>query len=126
MQLTAMSWSGRIVSGLVILFLVFDGVTKLLKVQQVLDAQTRLGYPARLAPVLGTIVLVCTLLYVIPPVSIFGAILLTGYLGGAVASQLRIGAPLFDNCFPIFFGILAWAGLYLRDEQLRALIPVRR
>jgi hypothetical protein len=126
MQLSAMRWAGRILSGLMVAFLIFDGVTKLLKVSQVLEAQTRLGYPANLAPVLGSIVLVCTVVYVIPPVSVLGAILLTGYLGGAVASQLRIGAPMFDTCFPIIFGILVWAGLYLRDDRLRALVPVRR
>ena len=126
MQLTWMLWAGRILSGLMVVFLIFDGVTKIMKVPQVLEAQTRLGYPANLAPVLGSIVLACTLVYVIPPVSILGAMLLTGYLGGAVASQLRIGAPVFDTCFPIIFGVLAWAGLYLRDDRLRALIPVRR
>jgi len=121
-----MIWAGRILSGLMVAFLIFDGVTKILKVSQVLEAQTRLGYPANLAPVLGIIVLVCALVYVIPPVSVLGAILLTGYLGGAVASQLRIGAPIFDTCFPIIFGVLVWAGLYLRDDRLRALIPIRR
>jgi len=105
-----------------VLFLLFDGVTKVLKVPQVLDAQTRLGYPSNDAVGIGITVLACTLVYVIPRTSIIGAILLTGYLGGAVASQVRIGAPLFDTCFPIIFGVLIWAGLYLRDQRLPAII----
>jgi hypothetical protein len=115
-------WTGRIISALMVLFLIFDGITKLIKVPQVLDAQARLGYPANDALGIGITVLVCTLVYVIPRTSILGAILLTGYLGGAVASQVRIGAPLFDTSFPIIFGVLIWAGLYLRDQRLRAII----
>lgn len=119
-------WAGRILSALMVLFLLFDGITKLLKVPQVLDAQARLGYPADIAPLIGAIVLACTVVYVIPRTSILGAILLSGYLGGAVASQLRIGAPLFDMSFPIVFSVLVWGGLFLRDPQLRTLIPVRK
>ena len=119
-------WAGRILSVLMVLFLLFDGITKLLKVRQVLDAQARLGYPADIAPQIGAIVLACTVVYVIPRTSILGAILLSGYLGGAVASQLRIGAPLFDMSFPIVFSVLVWGGLFLRDPQLRTLIPVRK
>jgi len=119
-------WAGRILSVLMVLFLLFDGITKLLKVRQVLDAQARLGYPADIAPQIGAIVLACTVVYVIPRTSILGAILLSGYLGGAVASQLRIGAPLFDISFPIVFSVLVWGGLFLRDPQLRTLIPVRK
>jgi hypothetical protein len=115
-------WTGRIISALMVLFLIFDGVTKLIKVPQVLDAQARLGYPANDALGIGITVLACTLVYVNPRTSILGAILLTGYLGGAVASQVRIGAPLFDTSFPIIFGVLIWAGLYLRDQRLRAIV----
>jgi hypothetical protein len=115
-------WTGRIISVLMVLFLIFDGVTKLIKVPQVLDAQARLGYPANDALGIGITVLACTLVYVNPRTSILGAILLTGYLGGAVASQVRIGAPLFDTSFPIIFGVLIWAGLYLRDQRLRAIV----
>jgi hypothetical protein len=115
-------WAGRIISALMVLFLVFDGVTKLMKVPQVLEAQARLGYPANHAFGIGITVLACTLVYVIPRTSILGAILLTGYLGGAVASQVRIGAPLFDTVFPIVFGVLIWVGLYLRDRRLRPII----
>ncbi len=123
MQLTL--WSGRVLSGIVVLFLLFDGVTKIMKVQQVLDAQVRLGYPEHEAVLIGVIVLACTLVYVIPQTSILGAILLTGYLGGAVASQIRIGAPVFDTSFPFIFGVLVWAGIFLREPRLRALIPLR-
>jgi len=118
-------WTGRIISALMVLFLLFDGVTKLMKVPQVLEAQARLGYPANDALGIGITVLACTLVYVIPRTSVLGAILLTGYLGGAVASQVRIGAPIFDTCFPIIFGVLIWAGLYLRNQQLPALIPLQ-
>lgn len=118
-------WSGRILSALMVLFLLFDGVTKIMKVPQVLEAQARLGYPEHTAVLIGIIVLACTLVYVIPSTSILGAILLTGYLGGAVASQVRIGGPLFDAFFPGIFGVLVWAGIFLREPRLRALIPLR-
>jgi len=108
-----------------LLFLLFDGVTKIMRVPQVLDAQTRLGYPAGLAPAIGIIVLLCTAVYAIPRTSIFGALLLTAYLGGAVASQVRIQAPAFDTSFPILFCILIWVPLFLREPRLRALIPFR-
>jgi hypothetical protein len=119
-------WTGRVMSGLAILFLIFDGVTKVIKVPAVLQASAQLEYPVRLIPVIGTILLVCTLLYAIPRTSILGALLLTGYLGGAVASQLRIGSPLFGyTLFPVYFAVLVWGGLYLRENRLRALIPFR-
>lgn len=120
-------WAGRIISGLVVAFLVFDGVTKVLKVAPVMEASARIGFPANLIVVTGTILLVCTAIYVIPRTSILGAILLTGYLGGAVVTNLRAGTPLFsESLFPVYFGILVWAGIYLRDASLRALIPIRR
>jgi len=89
-------------------------------------AETTLGFPVGLIQTIGIIFLVCTAFYVIPRTSILGAILLTGYMGGATAIQLRIGNPLFETFFPVIFGALVWGGLYLRDEQLRALIPLRR
>ena len=120
-------WAGRILSGLAILFLVFDGVTKVMKVSAVMQASAQLQYPLRLIPVTGIILLVCTAVYAIPRTSILGAILLTGYLGGAVESQLRVGNPLFaETLFPVYFSLLLWGGLYLRESRLRALIPVRR
>lgn len=119
-------WAGRIMSGIVVLFLIFDGVTKLMTIQPVVDGMRKLGYPVPLAPVIGTIVLICVILYVIPRTAPLGAILLTGFLGGAVASQLRIGMPLLGyTLFPIYLAMLAWGGLYLRDGRVRALLAPR-
>jgi len=118
-------WTGRAMSGLAILFLIFDGVTKAIKVPAVLKASAQLEYPVGLIPLIGIILLVCTLLYAIPRTSVLGALLLTGYLGGAVAAQLRIGNPVFETVFPILFALLVWGGLYLRENRLRALIPFR-
>jgi hypothetical protein len=119
-------WTGRILSGLVVLFLVFDSLGKFLKPVQVVEAFARLGFPASLSLAIGTILLACTILYAIPRTSILGAVLLTGYLGGAVASQLRIGEPLFSHVlFPVYFGILLWIGLYLREDRLREFIGLR-
>ena len=115
-------WTSRIMSGLVVLFLIFDGVTKLMTINAVVEGMRKLGYPVPLAPVIGTILLICVVLYVIPRTAPLGAILLTGYLGGAVASQLRIGMPLLGyTLFPIYVAALAWGGLYLRDSRVRAL-----
>ena len=120
-------WTGRILSGFAVLFLVFDAIVKFTKIAPVVDSFAQLGYPIGLAPTIGSIALVCVVLYVIPRTSVLGAILLTGYLGGAIASQLRIGSPLFSHVlFPVYVAALIWGGLYLRDEQLSALIPVRR
>jgi DoxX-like family len=115
-------WAGRIISGIVVLFLVFDGVTKLMVIDPVVQGARELGYPVSLMPVIGTILLICTIIYLIPRTSILGAILLTGYLGGAVASQLRIGKPLLGyTLFPVYVAVLIWGGLYLRDRRVRAL-----
>jgi hypothetical protein len=111
-------WTGRILSTLAILFLVLDGVMKLVNPVPVVEAMTRLGYPLSLTTPIGIILLCCVLFHAIPRTAIFGAILLTGYLGGAVASQVRIGEPLFSHVlFPVYFGVLIWAGLYLRHPQ---------
>jgi len=115
-------------SGLVILFLTFDVVFKFIKPAPppVVEAFAHVGWSLNLAPVLATILLVSTALYVIPMTSVLGAILLTGYLGGAVATHLRVGDPLFSHVlFPTYLGVLLWGGLYLRDDRLRALIPLR-
>ena len=115
-------WASRIISGIVVLFLIFDGVTKLMTINPVVEGMRKLGYPLPLAPVIGAILLICVVLYVIPRTAPLGAILLTGYLGGAVASQLRIEMPLFGyTLFPIYVAVLAWGGLYLRDSRVRAL-----
>jgi hypothetical protein len=119
-------WTGRIISALPALFLVMDGVMKLMKPDFVVKATVQLGYPENVIFPLGIIVLVCVILYVIPRTAVLGAILLTGYLGGAVATHARVGDPLFSHTlFPIYFAILLWGGLYLREERLRALIPLR-
>jgi DoxX-like family len=124
-----MLWLGRILSGLVILFLLFDGAIKLVPWPVVTETMDRIGYGSSetLARSLGIITIVCTVLYAIPPTSILGAILLTGYLGGAMASHLRIGSPLLTNTlFGLYLGLMVWGGLWLRDQRLRASIPFRR
>ncbi len=118
--------AGRIISGLPVLFLLFDSVIHMMKIAPVVDAFGQLGYSVSLARPLGIIELVCVVLYVIPRTSVLGAILLTGYLGGAVATNLRVGLPLFGHVlFPVYVGVLLWGGLLLRDDRLRAVLPLR-
>lgn len=119
-------WLGRILSGFVIVFLLFDGAIKLVPWPVVTETLDRMGYGSSetLARSLGVITLVCTILYAVPPTSILGAILLTGYLGGAMASHVRIGSPLFSHIlFGFYLGLMVWGGLWLRNRSLRALIP---
>ena len=119
-------WIGRIVSGLPALFLLVDGAMKLVKPAVVVEATTKLGYSESLIVPIGIILIACTLLYLIPTTSVLGAILLTGYLGGAVATHVRAAeGGVFPIIFPIIFGALLWLGLYLNDTRLRALIPLR-
>jgi len=119
-------WAGRIMSGLAILFLAFDAVGKLLRLAPVIEGSTQLGYPASVVFGLGVILLVSVITYAIPATSVLGAILLTGYLGGAIATHVRVGNPLFSHIlFPIYVAALIWGGLYLRDPRLRAIIPLR-
>jgi hypothetical protein len=120
-------WTGRIMSALPALFLFMDAVGKLVKPAPVVEGTIQLGYPESVLLGLGIVLLSCTVLYVIPRTAILGAILLTGYLGGAIATHVRVGSPLFSHTlFPVYVAVLIWGGLYLRDERLRALIPVRR
>lgn len=112
-------WAGRIVSGLAVLFLLWDGVMKLLKPGFVVKATRELGYPESDIVWIGTVLLVCTLFYLFPRTSIVGAILLTGYLGGAIASQVRIQASWFNVVFAFVFSCLVWGGLWLRDLRVR-------
>jgi DoxX-like family len=119
-------WAGRIMSVLPALFLFLDGIMKLVKPVVVVEATVQLGYPESVILGLGIVLLTCTVLYLIPRTAVLGAILLTGYLGGAVATHVRVGNPLFSIIFPIIIGAMLWGGLYLRDEQLRSLIPWRR
>jgi hypothetical protein len=120
-------WTGRIMSALPALFLLVDAVGKLVKPAPVVEGTVQLGYPESVLLGLGIVLLTCTILYLIPQTAILGAILLTGYLGGAVATHVRVGSPLFTHIlFPVYVAVLVWGGLYLRDERLRALIPLRR
>ena len=117
-------WASRIISALPILFLLMDGVMKLFKPPIVVTSTVELGYRETVIVPLGILLLICTVLYAIPRTSVMGAILLTGYLGGAVATNVRVGTPLFSHVlFRVYLGVLLWLGLYLRDEWVRALIP---
>lgn len=116
-------WTGRIVSGLTALLLTMDGVSKLLKESHVMEANVRLGYPESVVPSLGIVLVGCAIVYAVPRTSVLGAILLTAWLGGAVASKVRIGEPVL---FEIVFGAIVWAGVFLRDARLRSLIPLRK
>lgn len=117
-------WTGRILSGLVVLFLLFDGAIKLIPLDIVIETSRQLGIPTDLAVTLGVLTLAGTLLYAYPKTSVLGAILLTGYLGGAIYVHVRAGSPLFSHTlFGVYLGILLWAGLYLRDERLRLIFP---
>ncbi|MGC2635965.1 MAG: DoxX family protein [Acidobacteriaceae bacterium] len=119
-------WTGLIITGLIALFMLFDAAMKFAKPQPVADAFVRTGWPIDLSVTLGVLLLTSTVLYLIPRTAILGAILLTGYLGGAVATNLRLHNPWFSNTlFPVYFGILVWAALWLRDSRVAALIPLR-
>ena len=121
-----MTKAGWIVSGLVIAFLLMDAVMKLIAIPQVLQAGEQIGFPgADMARGLGALLLLCTLLYVFPRTAVLGAVLVTAYLGGAVATHLRLGNPLFSHVlFGVYVGIAMWAGLYLREPRLRVLLPL--
>ncbi len=116
--------AGGLLSALPVLFLLFDSVIKVMKLTPVVESFAGLGYPAGLALPIGIVELVCVVLYVIPRTSVLGAVLLTGFLGGATATKVRLGDPWFF--FAVGVGVLVWGGLFLRDGRLRALIPVRR
>ena len=117
-------WIGRIMSFLPALFLILDAVMKLVKPAFVVDATVQLGYGESAIVPIGAVLLLITLLYLIPRTAVLGAILLTGYLGGAVATHVRVGAGVFPIVFAIVFGVLLWGGLYLRDPRVSALIPL--
>jgi len=119
--------AGVAMSALPVLFLLFDCVIKLLEIGPVVDSFTQLGYPVSLARGIGSLELACLALYVLPRTSVLGAIVLTGFLGGAVSTHLRVGDPLFSHVlFPVYVGLLVWGGLFLRDDTLRALLPTRK
>ena len=119
-------WTGLVMSWLAIAFLLFDAAIKLVPMSIVTETMTELGYPTGLERGLGVMIVVCTLLYAVPRTSVLGAILLTGLFGGAMATHLRVGSPLFSHLlFGFYLGLLVWGGLYLRDARLRGLIPLR-
>src|SRR5579862_2666517 len=116
-------WTGRTITGLVIAFMLFDTAMHLLKPAPVVDAFKQLGLPISLSVPLGIISLICVAFYALPATNVLGAILLTGYLGGAVATNMWVRHPLFETIFPVLVGVFVWAGVYLRDERLRVLLP---
>ena len=116
-------WTGRILSAIAALMMAFSGVLKLMKPDALVQEFNRLGYPESVIIGIGILELFCTLVYAIPRTSVFGAILLTAYLGGATATHVRINDPFYN---PIIVGVLAWVGLYLRELRLRALVPLRK
>jgi hypothetical protein len=122
---TGMLWAGRIVSGLVVLFLVFDGATKILRVAPVMEACARLGITPDMAAGIGAVLLICTALYAIPRTAMVGAILLTAFLGGAVATHVRGGSGWFEIAFAVAFCGLAWLGLVLREPRVLRTILLR-
>ena len=120
------STAGYVLTGLVAAFLTFDTVMKLLQLAPAVQGTTELGYPAGTVVVIGAIELVCLVLYLIPRTSVLGALLLTGYLGGAIATHVRVGSPLpTHTLFPIYVALMVWGGLYLRESRLRTLLPFR-
>lgn len=124
---TAALWTGRVLSGIAVLFLTFDTLIKFSGAKQAVDTMTQLGWQPHALPIIGTIEVVCLILYLVPRTAPLGALLWTGYLGGAIATHLRIGNPLFGYVlFPTYVAALLWGGLYLRDARVRALFARNR
>jgi hypothetical protein len=119
-------WAARLLSALPVVFLTLDGVAKVMKLGPVLDACAKLEIPERAVPGMGMVLVAATLLYAVPWTSVLGAVVLTGYLGGAVWTHVRVGDPAFPVVFPCVVAAMLWGGLYLREPRLRALLPVRR
>ena len=120
---TKLIWAGRIVSALVVLVLLLSGGMKLTKGEQVVEGFKHLGYPETVILAIGVVEVTCAIVYAIPQTAVIGAILITGYLGGATATHVRLGEPFWG---PIVLGMIAWLGLFLRDARIRALIPLRK
>ena len=116
-------WTGRIISGLIILFMLFDGGAKVVRFAPYVEGTVKAGFADNFVVPLGIVELICTIIYAIPQTSILGAILLAAYFGGATVTHIRLGQPFW---FPIVFGILAWLALYLRELRLRSLAPLRK
>jgi len=123
---SAALWTGRILGALVVLFMLFDAGVKVLKLDMAVKGTAQVGYPVSTVAPIGWAALISVILYAIPQTSVLGAILLTGYLGGAVATNVRISSPLGFDLIPAIVGALAWGALWLRNERLRAMIPLRR
>ena len=123
---TTRLWAGRIMSALPALFLLMDGGVKLFKPPFVVEATTQMGYPESVIVGLGCVLLASTVLYLIPRTAVLGAVLLTGYLGGAAATHVRVSGPVFNDLFPVVFGALLWGGLWLRDRRVQDLLPLRK
>lgn len=120
-------WAGRVLTGLSVAFLLLDSLMKVAAAGPAVEGTVKVGYPADSVRGMGVTLLVCVLAYAIPRTSVLGAILLTGYLGGAVATHVRLSDPLFSHVlFPVYVGAMVWGGLYLRDARLRALLPLRK
>lgn len=120
-------WGGYILSGIAILFLLFDSIVKVLKLDIAVEGTVELGYPQSTVVGIGLTALICTIVYTIPRTAVLGAVLLSGYLGGAIATHVRLGNPLFSHVlFPVYLALLIWGGLYLRDRSIRLLLPVKR
>lgn len=119
------TWTARIIQALVVLFMLFDVFGKYMRPEPVTSAFARQGMPIELAPLIGTLLLVLTVLYVFPRTSVLGAVLLTGYFGGACAANLRAGFTPFETLFPVLFGMLMWVPVYLLEPRVRALLPLR-
>ena len=118
-------WTGRVLSGLIVVFMLVDGIGKVLKIQPVLDAFAEMNFPVKLAVPIGLIDIVCAVLFAIPRTAVLGAVLLTGLLGGAIATHFRLESPLFSHTlFGLYLGLIAWGALYLREPRLRALLPL--
>ena len=122
-QSNAALWTGRILSILCVLFLLVDALMKVANAAPSVEGSIQLGWPEQFVQGIGIVLLICTILYVIPRTAILGAILLTAYLGGAISIMVRVSQPYY---FPLIFGVLVWAGLFLRDEKLRTIIPFRK
>jgi hypothetical protein len=120
-----MLWTGRVISGFVVLFMLFDCITKIIKLPQVIDPSVKMGFTVSMVVGVGWTLLAAVILYVIPQTSVLGAILLASYLGGAVAINVFVRNPVLSSCFAIAFGVLTWLGLYLREGRLRALVPFK-
>ncbi|UGU17399.1 DoxX family protein [Sinomicrobium kalidii] len=118
-----MFWTGKIISILLVLFLLMDAIMKIIRATPAVEGTVALGYPESTVVPMGIILLICTVLYIVPRTSVLGAIVLTGYLGGATATHFRVEEPVY---FSVAFGILVWLGVYLCDHRLRTLIPLRK